>query len=91
MFYKELLEKDQEICRLKDHSQKLLAQIKKTKVMKQYNKRLEQEKEDLRRNSRRTYQKKRKKIRLKNLNQRLLEQIRRLKEEKLENQDIKKS
>jgi hypothetical protein len=44
MFYKELTEKDQEICHLKDHSQKLLAQIKKAKVMKQYNKKLEQEK-----------------------------------------------
>jgi hypothetical protein len=46
-FYKELIENDKYICHLKDHSQKLLAQIKKTKVTKQYNKRLEQEKEDV--------------------------------------------
>jgi hypothetical protein len=92
MFYKEFLEKDQEICRLKDHSQKLLAQISKTKVTKPCNKKLEQVKEDLEKKFKKNLtEKDEKNSCLRNLNQRLLEQIRRLKYEKHENRDIKQS
>ena len=34
MHYKEIMEKDEEISRLKDHVEKLLAQVNKTKVSK---------------------------------------------------------
>jgi hypothetical protein len=76
MFYKELLKNDQEIFCLKDHSKKLLAQIKKTKVTKQNNKILEQEKEKLKKDFKKNQSEKDKEnSRLKNLNQMLLEQI----------------
>ena len=50
MHYKEVMEKDEEISRLKDHVEKLLAQVKKTKVTKKELKKnlLEQEEEILR-------------------------------------------
>jgi molybdenum-dependent DNA-binding transcriptional regulator ModE len=44
-FDKVIADKNEEISRLKDHSQKLLAQINKAK--KQCNKKLEQEKDNL--------------------------------------------
>jgi hypothetical protein len=46
-FDEAIMDKNEEISRLKDHSQKLLAQVKKSKATKQSNQRLEQEKEDL--------------------------------------------
>jgi hypothetical protein len=46
MFYNEVMEKDPEISGLKVHSQKLLAQVKKSKATKQSNQRLEQEKDN---------------------------------------------
>ena len=74
MHYKEIMEKDEEISRLKDHVEKLLAQVKKTKVSKKELKQhlSEQEEENLR---------------LKNLSKKLLEQIRDLKDEKLKIQN----
>ena len=74
MHYKEIMEKDEEISRLKDHVEKLLAQVKKTKVSKKELKQhlSEQEEENLR---------------LKNLNKNLLEQIKDLKDEKLKIQN----
>jgi hypothetical protein len=76
MFYKELLEKDKEISRLKDHSKKLLAQIKKTKITKQCNKKLEQQKEDLKKEFKKNLSEKNEENSLlRNLNQRLLQQI----------------
>jgi hypothetical protein len=85
-----ITEKNEEISRLKNHQKKLLAQIKKAKVTKQYGKKLEQEKEDLEKEFKKNLsEKEEENYRLKNLNQELLEQIRKLKEEKLENPDIK--
>jgi hypothetical protein len=43
MFCKELTEKDQEMCRFKDHNKKLCTQIKKSKDTKQCIQKLEQE------------------------------------------------
>ena len=67
--YKQVMEKDEEISRLKDIVEKLIGQVKNTKVIKkQLKKHLsEQEGENLR---------------LKNLNKNLLEQIKSLKEER---------
>jgi hypothetical protein len=81
-----ITDKNKEISRLKDHSQKLLTQIKKSKDRKQCVQKLEQENQDLEKN---LSEKNEENSRLKNLNQGLLEQIRKLKEEKLENPDIK--
>ena len=74
MDYKEIMEKEEEISRLKDHVEKLLAQVKKTKVSKKELKQhlSKQEEENLR---------------LKNLNKNLLEQIRDLKDEKFKIQN----
>ncbi len=75
MHYKEIMEKDEEISRLKDHVEKLLAQVKKTKVTKkELKKHLSQQEEET--------------LRLKNLNKILLEQIKDLKDEKLKIQNI---
>jgi hypothetical protein len=79
-------DKNEEIFRLKDHSQKLLTQIKKSKDKKQCLSKLEQENQDL---GKKLSKKNEETSRLKNLNQGLLEQIRKLKEEKSENPDIK--
>jgi hypothetical protein len=85
-----ITEKNEEISRLKDHNKKLLGQIKKAKVTKQYGKKIEQGKEDLEKELKKNLtEKEEENSRLKNLNQLLLEQIRKLKEEKLENPDIK--
>jgi hypothetical protein len=75
-----LAKKDQEICRLKDHSKKLLTQIKKSNDTKQCIQKLEQENQDL---GKKLLEKDEETSHLKNLNQRLLEQIRKLKDEKL--------
>jgi hypothetical protein len=81
-----ITDKNEEISRLKDHSKKLLTQIKKSKDRKQCIQKLEQENQDLEKN---LSEKNEENSHLKNLNQGLLEQIRKLKEEKLENPDIK--
>lgn len=74
--YKEIIEKDEEISRLKDHVEKLLAQVKKTKITKkELKKHLSEQEEET--------------LRLKNLNKNLLEQIRDLKDEKLKIQNTK--
>jgi chromosome segregation protein len=77
---------NEEISRLKDHSQKLLTQIKKSKDKKQCVQKLEQEYQDLEKNLLETNEEN---SRLKNLNQGLVEQIKKLKEDKCENLDIK--
>jgi hypothetical protein len=80
-FDKVIEDENEEISCLKDHSKKFLAQIKKAKVTKQYNKRLEQEKEDLEKEFKKNLlEKEEENLCLKNLNQRLLEQIRSLKD-----------
>jgi hypothetical protein len=79
-------DKSEEISRLKEHSKKLLTQIKKSKVRKQCVQKLEQENQELEKN---LSEKNEENSRSKSLNHELLEQIRKLKEEKLENPDIK--
>ena len=49
-FDKVTKDKSGEISRLKEHSKKLLTQIKKSKVRKQYVQKLKQENEDLKKN-----------------------------------------
>lgn len=47
MHYKEVMEKDEESSRLKDHVEKLLAQVKKTKVTKkEFKKHLSEQEEE---------------------------------------------
>ena len=46
-FDKVIMEKEEEISRLRDHNQKLLLQIKKAKDKAQYNQKLEEENQDL--------------------------------------------
>jgi hypothetical protein len=85
-----ITDKNEEISRLKDHSQKLLAQVKKSKATKQSNQRLEQEKEDIEKEYKKNLSTKdEENSHLKSLNQKLLEQIRKLKDGKLDNLDIK--
>jgi hypothetical protein len=79
-------DKSEEISRLKEHSKKLLTQIKKSKVRKQCVQKLEQENQEREKN---LSEKNEENSRSKSLNHELLEQIRKLKEEKLENPDIK--
>jgi CRISPR/Cas system CMR-associated protein Cmr5 small subunit len=81
-----IADKNEEISRLKDHSKKLLTQIKKSKDTKQCIQKLEQENQDLRK---KLSEKEEEGSRLMILNQRLLEQIKGLKE-KAENRDTKK-
>jgi hypothetical protein len=89
-FDKVIKDKNEEISRLREHSKKLLNQIKKAKVTMQYGKKLEQEKEDLEKEFKKNLsEKEEENSRLKNLNRELLEQIKKLKEEKIENPDIK--
>ena len=68
------MEKDEEISHLKDHVEKLIAQVKKTKVTKKELKKhlSEQEEENLC---------------LKNFNKKLLEQIKSLKDEEKNTKD----
>jgi hypothetical protein len=79
-------DKSEEISRLKEHSKKLLTQIKKSKVRKQCVQKLEQENQEREKN---LSEKNEENSRSKSLNHELLEQIRKLKEEKLENPNIK--
>jgi hypothetical protein len=76
-FHKIITNKNKEISCLKDHGQKLLTHIKKSKDMKQCVKKLEQENQDLEKN---LLEKNEENSCLKKLNQGLLEQIRKLKE-----------
>jgi chromosome segregation ATPase len=81
-------DKNKEISRLKEHSQKLLNQIKKSKNSKQCIQKLEQEKEDLKKKFKKHLsEQEEENVCLKNRNQRLLEQIRMLKEEESEKED----
>jgi hypothetical protein len=85
-FDKVVIDKDEEISHLKEHSQKLLAQIKKSKDKMQCNQNLEQENQDLKK---KLSEKDEENSSLKKLNQKLLEQIKRLKDEKPESQKPK--
>jgi autonomous glycyl radical cofactor GrcA len=77
--------KNQEISRLKNHSEKLLTQIKKSRDTKQRVQELEQENQDL---GKKLSGKDEEASRLKNLNQNLLEEIKKMKDEKPENRNI---
>jgi predicted RNase H-like nuclease (RuvC/YqgF family) len=81
----DLLERDEEILRLKNHSEKLLTQIKKSRDTKQRVQELEQENQDL---GKKLSGNDEEASRLKNLNQKLLEQIKKMKDEKPENRNI---
>jgi hypothetical protein len=80
-----IADKNQEISRLKNHSEKLLTQIKKSRDTKQRVQELEQENQDLRK---KLSGKDEEASRLKNLNQNLLEEIKKMKDEKPENRNI---
>jgi hypothetical protein len=85
-----IVEKNEEISRLKDHSQKLLTQIKKSRKKKQCDSKLEQENEDLEKElEKNLLEKQEENSCLKNLNQEILEHTEKLKKEELENPDIK--
>ena len=79
------LERDEEISRLKNHSEKLLTQIKKSRDTKQRVQELEKENQDL---EKKLSGKDEEASRLKNLNKNLLEQIKKMKDEKPENGNI---
>jgi hypothetical protein len=78
-------DKNEAISCLKEHNQKLLNQIKKSKNSKQCVQKLEQEKDNLEKSL--SEKKNEENSCLKNLNQRLLEQI---KEEETEKKDMNK-
>ena len=78
----DLLERDEEILRLKNHNEKLLTQIKKSRDTKQRVHELEQANQDL---GKKLSGNDEEASRLKNLNQKLLEQIKKMKDEKPEN------
>ena len=78
----DLLERDEEILRLKNHNQNLLVKIRKLKDKKQVNTNSKQENQGLKEK----YTEKEEEIScLRNLNQKLLEQIKILKDERKEN------
>jgi predicted RNase H-like nuclease (RuvC/YqgF family) len=79
------LERDEEISCLKNHSEKLLTQIKKSRDTKQRVQELEKENQDL---EKKLSGKDEEASHLKNLNKNLLEQIKKMKDEKLENRNI---
>jgi predicted RNase H-like nuclease (RuvC/YqgF family) len=80
-----IADKNQEISRLKNHSEKLLTQIKKSRDTKQRVEELEQDNQDL---GKKLSGKDEEVSRLKNFNQNLLEQIKKMKDEKPENRNI---
>jgi hypothetical protein len=86
-FDEAIMDKNEEISRLKDHSQKLLTKIKKSKDKKQFVQKLEQENQDLKK---KLLEKNEENSHLKNINKKLLEQIRMLKEEESEKGDKNK-
>jgi hypothetical protein len=83
----DLLERNEEILRLKNHNQNLLVKIKKSKDKKQGNTNLEQENRALKEKS---TEKEEEISCLRNLNQKLLEQIKILKDERKENLKLEK-
>jgi chromosome segregation ATPase len=82
----DLLERDEEISRLKNHSEKLLTQIKNSRDTKQRVQELEQENQDL---GKKLSGNDEEASRLKNLNKKLLEQIKILKDERKKNLESK--
>jgi hypothetical protein len=83
----DLLERDEEILRLKNHNQNLLVKIRKLKDKKQGNTNSEQENQGLKEKS---TEKEEEISCLRNLNQKLLEQIKILKDERKENLELEK-
>jgi hypothetical protein len=81
-----ITDENEEFSQLKDHSQKLLTQIKKSKDRKQCIQKLEQENQNIEKNLSKENEKN---SCLKNLNQGLLEQIKRLKKRNLKIQTLK--
>jgi hypothetical protein len=82
-----IIEKDEEISRLRNHNRKLLAKIMKSKEKKQSFQKFEQENQGLKEKS----IKKEEEIScLRNLSQKLLEQIKILKDERKENLELEK-
>jgi SMC interacting uncharacterized protein involved in chromosome segregation len=76
-FDRDIMDKNKEISCLKEHRQKLLTQVKKSKTTKESNQRLEQEKENLEKEFKKHLSElQEESVYLKNLNQGLLEQIR---------------
>jgi hypothetical protein len=80
-----IADKNQEISRLKNHSEKLLTQIKKSRDTKQRVHELGQENQDL---GKKLSGNDEEASRLKKFNQNLLEEIKKMKDEKPENQNI---
>jgi hypothetical protein len=83
----DLLERDEEVLRLKNHNQNLLVKIRKLKDKKQGNTNSEQENRGLKEKS---TEKEEEISCLRNLNQKLLEQIKILKDERKENLESEK-
>jgi hypothetical protein len=83
----DLLERDEEILRLKNHNQNLLFKIRKLKDKKEGNKNSEQENQSLKQ---KLTEKEEEISCLRNLNQKLLEQIKILKDERKENLESEK-
>jgi hypothetical protein len=81
-----IIEKDEEISRLRNHNQKLLAKIMKSKEKKQCFQKFEQENQGLKE---KLIEKEEESSCLRNLNQKLLEQIKILKDERKENLESK--
>jgi hypothetical protein len=81
-----IIEKDEEISRLRNHNQKLLAKIMKSKEKKQCFQKLEQENQGLKE---KLTEEEEESSCLRNLNQNLLEQIKILKDERKENLESK--
>jgi hypothetical protein len=77
-----IIEKDEEISRLRNHNQKLLAKIMKSKEKKRCFQKFEQENQGLKE---KLTEKEEESSCLRNLNQKLLEQIKSLKDERREN------
>jgi hypothetical protein len=81
-----IIEKDEEISRLRNHNQKLLAKIMKSKEKKRCFQKFEQENQGLKE---KLTEKEEESSCLRNLNQKLLEQIKSLKDERRENLESK--
>jgi hypothetical protein len=81
-----IIEKDEEISRLRNHNQKLLAKIMKSKEKKWCFQKFEQENQGLKE---KLTEKEEESSCLRNLNQKLLEQIKSLKDERRENLESK--
>jgi hypothetical protein len=81
-----IIEKDEEISRLRNHNQKLLAKIMKSKEKKRCFQKFEQENQGLKE---KLTKKEEESSCLRNLNQKLLEQIKSLKDERRENLESK--